>query len=232
MQYVGAVSGSAINGGDVTLDLTALSGGAGSAAIAGDWVVTVGGWLAGSVAGGSGPSTAGYTKSAEYTSANSGLLVAHKLMVTPDTSVVLKGSGNANDGTVYGAMVWRGCPSDTPIGGDKLIKLNSAGGSGTPDSAADTTTVASSAVISFGIKPVNVSGLVAPSGYTKICEAAANDTNPSTMGLAYKIVPAIGSEDPGAWTTFPGSGGWLAFTFIIAPRGGDGNFFALLPPFN
>lgn len=115
---VGIVTGTAINGGDVTLDLTALTGGSDSAPSLGDIVLVAS--AVGNNLNAANPATpSGWTNEVSISSDDSfdtALDVFYKIMgSTPDTSVICAGTGGADDATSATAFVFRGVNQGAPF---------------------------------------------------------------------------------------------------------------------
>jgi hypothetical protein len=205
IQFVGGVKGSAVDGGNVVLDLTALTGGLASSPSENDLVL-----LSGGSAGGGTVSLPGdYTLTAINFTATK---VGRKAMgATPDTSVTVTGSGNANHGTAAIAFVFRGVCPVTP---EDATATTTTGSSTNPDPPSITTVTDNAAVIAGANSTANDTSITAPSGYGSQFDIVGDDTNDITIGLSWKAVAAAGAENPAAWTGWS-TGGWRSFSIAL-----------------
>lgn len=193
------------NGGDVTINFTAL---------AGDLVCVFGGHP---TRGGSsyGPSTSGYTQDTLDTATNTcGFGFWHKSMgTTPDTSVTCKGTGNTQDACAYVVYVVRGVNASTQIDATSVI---TNGSSTNPDSPSITTATNNALVISAAGSVVNDATITAPSGYSTVLSNNATDNNPYTAAAAYLTKATAGAENPASFTNWS-TGAWKAITVALRP---------------
>jgi len=203
--FRGGVEGSAINGGNITLDLTALTGGSGTAALAGD-VVHV---LASNSGGGTiAISTAGYTLLLDQVASDYGRKVMGS---TPDTSVNITGSGNANHSVVAIALVFSGVDNTKP---EDATTTTATGSSTNPDPPSITTTTTDAWVVAAMVTAVLDTSVTAPTGYGNQFDIAGDDTSDTTIGMATKTVATPGAEDPAAWTNVS-TAGWRGITVAL-----------------
>jgi hypothetical protein len=211
IQLVGYVSGTAQNGTDVTLDLTALTGGIASAAADKDVVVVIGGF------GGNTPGADPDISTAGYTELNTiGNFTAHwkRMTSSPDTQVVGVGDGEGKTGVGYIATVWRGVDISTAI---DATTTSSTGSNSSPNSPSITTVTNGAIVLSvFGSSGNDlVDGT--PVSYPFATYINTNDTDDAAFGIAaYEKLSGAGPEDPGAWS-LTGSASWAAFTIALRP---------------
>lgn len=222
---VGGTTASAINGGNVALNLTLIAGLA-----ANDLVI---------VAFGIGDSDdvdfnmsvveAGWTELCDLFSND--LQDAHlgvywkKMGVTPDTAVTGLGQGGTNAACAAAAIAFRGVDTVTPFD----VASVTATGLNTyiANPAAITWSTAGAWVVIAG-SSAHTNGAVTytmPAGYTTNARSVgANDTNDITVGLAYNSSPAA-TEDPGNMSP---SGGdvadfaWATLTMALRPASGGG----------
>jgi hypothetical protein len=151
ISYVGGQTGSAINGGTISLSLTSLSGGSGSTAQAGDIVIV-------SVGKGSNGASVPTLSSSGYTQISglyanddydANLLTTYKIMGgTPDTTVEIAGSGNAGYGLTAIAHVFRGVHQSTPL--DVTATTATGTNTGRPTPPAITPTTSGSLIVCIG----------------------------------------------------------------------------------
>lgn len=201
IQFVGSVSGFYSGaGGQVTLDLTALTGGIDTAAREGDVVFVMHASRRSSDEE-VGVATAGYTEVADiYGSANEGanLSVSHKRMgPTPDTSVT---TNTLVGGRVCAiAYVLRNVDPDTVL--DVAVVTATKTNSGIADPGSITPLNAGALVLAVGASiSSTTTALTGPSGYSNhvtICNTS--NANYIHLGVAMKAWTS-GSEDPGAWS--------------------------------
>lgn len=207
IEFVGRAFGTALNGGDVSLDLTTLTGGIAASPSQNDLVIVTGGFV-GATAG---VNTAGYTEIVDQTNTIE-QIVAYKIMgATPDTTVDCAGGGDANDAVAYVAFVFRGVDTANPLAATTTL---ATGSSTTPDSpsitvGADTVVITAVASATFS------SGLSTPLHWASN-NAQNDDTSDATAGLAYQTQNAAATVDPPSWTGFV-SGAWCAATVALRP---------------
>lgn len=202
---VGEAEASAINDGDVTLDLSGLS------LLENDVVVLV------ASGGVSAPSmtTSGYTATVVGTT----ILAWKRMGSTPDTSAVVNITGISSlFASAAVAIAFRGVDTTTAMD----ATITSANSSGTnPDSPSITTVTDGAGVISAFGSFVADAAVTAPSGYGDQVDIASTDTVPATAGMAWLTKASAGAEDPASWTNVS-SGTWAAFTVALRPAGGGG----------
>lgn len=222
ISFVGRASGSAINGGDVTITLPS--------GIQENDLVIVGYSI------GDGDNvdfdmallTSGYTEVADLF-ANSlndtNLGVYWKVMgAPPDTSVVCDGQGGTNAAVAGVCMVFRGVDTTTPMD----VTPTTATGIGTfnPDPPAiNWGTLGVWTVIIGANGHIRGTGsYLFPSGYTtNALSRVADDSNDTTIGIGYNTNPAS-PEDPGVMThsgTDSTAFSWCAVTLALRPASGS-----------
>jgi hypothetical protein len=188
ISFIEAKSGSANNGGNVTVNFTSAQ--------SGDFVLVVGGFQdAGSNAG---VSTAGYTELVELGLVNS-TIISYKF-ITSDTGLTGLGTTQSSDGAAYVALVFRGVDTTTPIDNSYA----SATGTGEPNSPSITTLTDGAVVVSGFVlnESRTISGSVGPSGYATVDGnylVNTSDSNNVTVGATWKTVSPAGAENPGPW---------------------------------
>jgi hypothetical protein len=188
ISFIEAKSGSANNGGNVTVNFTSAQ--------SGDFVLVVGGFQdAGSNAG---VSTAGYTELVELGLVNS-TIISYKF-ITSDTGLTGLGTTQGSDGAAYVALVFRGVDTSNPIDNS----FSSATGTGEPNSPSLTTLTDGAVVVSGFVlnESRTIAGSVGPSGYATVDGnylVNTSDTNNVTVGATWKTISPAGAENPGAW---------------------------------
>ena len=208
-QFVGYVSATGTNT-LVDLDLTALTGGAGSTALEND-VVVVCGVISDLVI----PSmtTSGYT-TATSGSANdtedTALIVAYKVMgATPDTQARVNFTGGgAGDASAAIAFVFRGVDTTTPL--DVTPTISQVTNTVLADPPSITTATGGKGAILMGIGGGgHANGVQTYSDtagdYTTFFSIGSNSTNDATLGVGYALAVSDGTTyNPSAFT-FSGS---------------------------
>lgn len=217
IEFVGGIAGGASDGGNVTLDLTALAGGIAAAAIEGDFVLVFGGHTSGG-GGDASISTSGYTEIWDSGSQPDVVLAWKFMGSTPDTTVVGTGDGNVADGAAYAALVFRGVDPTTPI---DTTTTTATGSSTNPDNPSITATTTESVIAVFAGSVVTDGSITQPTGYTGQVNANVNETvGDFTVGAAYKAAFNNGEvENPASWTTWS-TGAWAAATVCLRPEAG------------
>jgi hypothetical protein len=204
-----AISGTAINGGDVTLDLTTI------ATLAENDVVYV---LCGTprVAAGAGTSSSGWTSiSGPHDNTSVRTQVFRKVMgATPDTSFVATGTANVSDGTIAVAIALRGVDTTTPEDATPVSKTDTA--STNPDPSAIVTVTANAWVVVMAASASNDAAVIIPSGYGNGHSNTVNDTRPISGSVATILEATAGSEDPPSWTSW-NTARWGAYTIAVRP---------------
>jgi hypothetical protein len=188
ISFIEAKSGSANNGGDVTINF--------SNAQSGDFVLVVGGFQ--DTAADAGVSTSGYTEYVELGTVNS-TIISYKF-ITSDTGLTATGSTQASDGAAYVALVFRGVDTSNPIDNNYA----SATGTSEPNSPSITTVTNGAVVVSGFVlnESTTIAGSVGPSGYQTVDSnylASSNDSDNVTAGATWKAVSIAGAENPGPW---------------------------------
>jgi hypothetical protein len=205
-----AQAGANLNGNDVTLTFDGTPA-------EGDLVVLVGG--NGSFDGDEpiGPSTSGYTQQGLHQRPQFASGVWTKFLgVSPDASVVCQGGGDNRDAGSYACVVLRGVDA-TPL--DATI-VETGESTAVPINYSGVTTVTDGAwVIVGGSQQKQAVAGAAPTGYSNLAAAGANDTNAHGSAIGTKEIATAGAEDPGDWTWNAGDA-WYGFTIAIRPAGG------------
>jgi hypothetical protein len=159
--------------------------------------------------------TSGYTEA--YNAGNTGnitLGVFYKRMgPTPDTNVVCKGSGNADDAIVYACYVLRNVDNSVL---DTAVTV-ATGSSTNPNSPSITTLTNKAMVMSLAISKVSDNAVTPPTGYANQVFTRDTQVNPATLSGATIIKTLYGVEDPPAWSNWA-SGDWRAVTVAIRAK--------------
>jgi hypothetical protein len=211
--FVGRTSGSAINGGNVTLTLNSgLTGGSGSAVAEGDLVI-VGGAVPSGASGTPGwPGDWTVINNGSNSAGNGRLFTALKKMgPTPDTSVTFTGDGSGTSSVAAFAHVISGADYD-----DTVSPTTATGSSTDPNPAAITPDENNSAVVALAFSRVNETAVTAPTNYNDLTFAlGGSDTNDVSLAGAWRDGRSSGvSEDPAAFTAWA-TGSWRTVTFVI-----------------
>ena len=208
----GALEGTALDGGDVTLVFPG-----GGVVVAGDYVLVWGGHdrPVSDTARQAAISTSGYTQI--FTEANDLQLTfgvwLKKMGSTPDTQVVGVGGGDASEGVTYCAYIFHGVDPTTP---QDAAPVHVNGSSTNPNPAQIDTATANAWVVPCTISSLNDASVTAPSGYTNQIDILADDTRNSTTGGATKAIASPGTENPANWTGW-GNSRWRCVTVALRP---------------
>lgn len=225
--YVGGATAVSAGNTDVSVSLTALSGGSGSAALEGDLVI-----FAYNVADADNVdlnpvcNTAGFTEIADLfgdgtNDANLG--VYWKFMgSSPDTSVVGEGNIGGTDTAIQAvAMVFRGVRT-VADGGPFDVALQPATGTtgGNPDPPSIDTSGAAgiwTVIVGANAHTANVDGTFsAPTNYTTdFLTVGSQDTADGIIGMGYNASPSD-PENPGTMTSSATATGWCAVTIALS----------------
>lgn len=205
-------TGTAINGGDVTLTFSTTP--------SKDDIAVV---FAGSSNWDDNPvgiSTTGYIEIASFTASSSGrasIGAFYKRMgASPDSTVTCTGDGHSFTATAGIAYILRGVDVTTALD----VAATTAGETlGVPTAPAITTvTNGAWVVIGAGNGGLDTSpGTV--SGYSNHYNAAANDTVDASFATATKEIASFGTETPGAWGSWS-TGYYYAITIAFRPSVG------------
>ena len=231
IQFVGSV---VVNGSGATTPQTltlssGLTGGIGSAAATGDFVVVLNGWGAGTD---DTPtiSTSGYTVLSpgtdRYVSAVSGgdangIAGFKYFSGAPDASVQVTWSGNAAKGAVAAALVFRGVNAATQM--DVTETVASSNSSILVDPSSITPITAGAKVLVLGIAAGNATNITwnMPSSINGWTTAyGTGSTHSSALGAGYYDWTS-GAYDPAAWTLATGSDAttksYMSWTLALRP---------------
>lgn len=224
ISFIDSASNSAINGGDVTVDLSGID-------IQEDDLVIVGYSIGGdSNKAMSVSSPTGYIEVADLyanDSNDANLGVYYKIQgATPDSSVTVSGSAQADESTAAVAMVFRGVDTTTPM--DVTPTTATGIDSADPDppsinhnNPSGLWTVIVGASASAGGAATTYSF---PTGYTTDAVSLTSEDFPfdTTLGIGYRSSGVSDPEDPGimTWSGFGSaqlSASWGAVTIALRP---------------
>lgn len=223
LTYVGGAEGAATSVA-FNVSLTALTGGAASAAAAGDLVIVSDGFV-GTTDGDPGVGTVGYTEIADLyrSDANdANFSVNWKIMGgTPDTTVSCNGSGVTTSVSVCAVHVWRNVDQTTPL--DVTSTTATGANSGVPNGPAITPVTSGAVVVTAGLgtSAAAITEVTVPTGYGNLVSAnpASDPGLTARIGVASKAWVS-GAEDPAAWGGFDTANvnSWGAVTLAIRPE--------------
>lgn len=200
----------AINGGNVTINIPA------SSVATGDVVVAFGGKPGRATLNVGPPTTLGYTSI--YTTGASvatgpNYWVGFKVMgATPDPSFLGQGSGNAADGTAYGAYVFRGVSS---VVNDTVFQ-RANGNSTNPDAPSIVTATNNAVVFIPAISQVSDTAVFSVLGYSDFKFATGNDTLDVTIAGNWASIATAGSTNPGAYQRWA-TASWVSLSLALKP---------------
>lgn len=203
-------TGSAVNGGDITLSLP-------SGLVQNDVVVVAFGLAQ---AFGGGTSSAGWTQLGSTTdtggSPGARTEMWRKVMgASPDSSIVLTGSADITLASSAIAIAFSGVDTTTP---EDATPTSAIGAASLPDPPSVTPNTTGAVSIIFAAVPaVDITGTGAPAGYGDFTQVVGDDNKDVTSYLAWKSGLTGGTpEDPGTFTGTP-IGLWAAWTVILKP---------------
>jgi hypothetical protein len=217
--FRGSASGTVINGGTVSIDLTAITG------LAQDDVVCI--YTISSAGTLADPS--GWTPIQSDTSVNATAYQAgawYKVMTaSPDTSVSFWDTGGTGDSGTALAFAFSGVDTSTPMDttATEAEGSNLPGGAGCPaivPASDDCMIVVFMGASNLDATPGTLSNYTQPTTF----HATSNDTSDTSSSGAYRLLSggAGASEDPGAWTTWGGAGDTYGVTIALRPAAATG----------
>jgi len=198
-------AGAAINGADVTLTFSTTPA-------QGDVVVVWGGHFnrAGSSVG---PSTSGYTSLINDVATLPFFSIAYKVMgVSPDATVVCRGSGNVADAAAYGCYVLRGVELAAVL--DTSVVAAGPTASTNPNAATVTTTTPLAWVLALALSANSDATPGTITSFVNHVQAAGSDTNSAAVAGATLEQSTPGSRNPAAWSSWS-TGMWKTATMAI-----------------
>lgn len=226
IQYVGGKTAGRANGtSDLSVAINSgLTGGIGSAALAGDLViVTVSTGTAARQPALAITTPSGYTAlTAQRTTAttyDTNVQTSYKRMgSTPDTTVTIPASGNNADGQAYTIQVFRGVDDINPLD----VTPTYATGSGTnsnPNPAAITPVTAGSWIVFCGGGAAATGAVYTASYLTNFLSSNGADTNDGTVGAGYYTAWTSGAYDGAAFAggNANAANSWGCTTIALRP---------------
>ena len=236
ISFLGSAENSAANGGDVTLDLTGITGLAG-----GDLVIV--GYAIGHDNNTGRDLTINtptdYIEVADLLVGDTQdceLGVFYKVQgASPDASVVVEGHGGMDDAVVAVAMAFRGVDTTTPMDVTATTANNSDQSNPDPPSISPATAGAWVVIVGATAHVFGGAGTYTfPTGYTTdAIDRSADDADDVSIGMGYNSSPASPTESPGLMLHSGGTAAtdsWLAVTLALRPAAdGGGGGGSILP---
>jgi len=218
--YVGGATGVSVGNTDVSVSLTALTGGSDSAPTAGDLII-----FAYNVADADNVdldqvcNTAGFAEIADLfgNGTNDANLGVYWQIHTSDTAVVGEGSAGGTDTAIQGVvMVFRGVDTGTPFDVTGTTATGTTGGTPAPPAINWSTAGTWTVIVGANAHTANVNGtFTAPTNYTTDFLTVGNqDTADGIIGMGYRTNPAD-PEAPGTMTSSATATGWCAMTMAL-----------------
>ena len=225
LSFVGGTDGAAADGGPVTLDLTALTGGSDSSPQTGDVVYVVLGALDSDGIEDLTLATSGYTVVGGASDPDWHTRVFRKIMgSTPDTDVVSY-TASSSVALSMACHVWRGADQTTP---EDAAATTASAPSGSQPDCPSITTVTDGAVVLACAGAISSDAVhTPPSGYDNHFDNGASDSFDSSVSISSKVVSSAGAENPGAYADWHTR--WAAITVAIRPAINLGRMFAVFP---
>ena len=225
ISYVGGATASSAGNTDVSVDLTALTGGSDSSPSNGDLVI-----FAFNIADADNVdlnlvcNTADFAEIADLFgngTQDANLGVFWKIMgATPDTAVVGEGSTGGTDTSILAAvMVFRGVDQTTPFDVAATTATGTTGGLPDPPSIDWSTAGAWTVVVGANAHAAGSGGaFTAPTNYTTdfLTIGDVNDTADGIIGMGYNSSPSD-PENPGQFADNVAATGWCAVTMALRP---------------
>lgn len=216
--FEGSVSGSATNGGTVTLTIPS------SAAVANNTVIVVH----------TINSTRTFTSTTWTVTSSTGINyteiqtpvgqtgwikfnVGRRIMTsTGEVTLTVLGSGQLTDTTAGLALIFSGVSTSTP---EDTTPTSTIGLTANPDSPSITTVTANAGVVIYG-SIGNSTILTAPTSFLNLVRTNVNDTNPVAAAMAWITIASTGAFNPAAFTGGLTSTGWVSGTLALRPDAG------------
>lgn len=211
--FIGSTSGTAINGGNVTLTLSGISGIA-----TGDLVYIASGTFGRAGNEGRIGNALGFTADRDVTNTIR-LRTAYKIYNSgTDGTCTVEGSTNAADGMTAVAFVFRGTNAGTFA--LDVTSTTATGSSTNPDPPSITPTDANCCIIAGAVSavvdatPGTITNYTEPTTFVN----TASDTNNSTTAMAYRILSggAGAAENPAAFSSWS-TAAWVSFSVALRP---------------
>jgi len=224
IQYVGGNSGNSINGGSVTVSLTALTGGLSSSAQAGDLVIAA--YCEASLSDTTmvirDPSSANYTLIfnefyANGTTSDTNLRVAYKRLTAADASVTFVGSASTNNSLAGVVHVYRGVHATTPL--DVTATGATGTGTGRPNPASITPVTPGAKIIIVGASATQGTAAAYTAAYlSNLVQAQGSDTFDAMIGMG-RVDWTSGAYDGAQFTggTTATGDSWASMSIALRP---------------
>lgn len=216
ISVMSSTGGSAVSGGNVALVFPTTT-------VANDVAYVIGGHVSHAGSGGTGPTaTSSFTQlilltsTSSTNSSNCTIGVWRRVLDAATSGVTCQGTGSASDATAYITYVLRGVDTAQP---EDVTVTTAVATTANPDPPAIVTARINCCIIAISGSIVNDATPGTISGYSSVTNANATDNFPMTVAGAFKNSVTIGSENPGAWSSF--SAGSNA-SITIAVRSADG----------
>ncbi|MCA3574828.1 MAG: hypothetical protein IOC86_13015 [Aestuariivirga sp.] len=223
IEFVGSATATATANAGTSIDLTALTGGIGSAAAAGDIVLLL--RTATGTMSSLDLSVSGYERVTDLAPAvlfddTVNHEVFWKLMPgTPDTSITLPLASSSVEQSAI-AMVFRGVDPTTPFDATRVTASSTT--TATPNPAQITTVTNNAVVVVMASSNSEDAVVTSPSGYSTAIVASIGD---SQSYACYKAIPSAGAENPAAFTNVANPSGQDIYgctTLALRPAAGAG----------
>lgn len=225
ISFIGSTSEAALNGSDITLDLTVISG------IAQNDIVIIGYAIGSSDDGDYNlvvNTPTDYNEVADLFADDTQdcqLGVFYKVQgATPDTDVVVEGFGNMNNSVTVIAMVFRGVDPTTPMDVTPTTATGIDSANANPPSINHNNPAGVWTVIvgAAGHNQGDGRSFTFPTGYTtNAVSLSANDSDDILLGMGYRSSGVSDPEDPGVMTFTGGADNvifsWCGVTIALRP---------------
>lgn len=214
--FVGMTSGTATDGGNVTLTINSgLTGGIRAAIAANDFAIAVG---ATGGAGGTPAWPGGWTErdNGLNSLSTARMVTATRKLDGSETTVQFTGDGAATSSIGAAIYVFANVDETTPLDG---VSVTIATGSSTnPNCPSITPGTTGATVVAIAFSRNNDTAITAPTNYVHLMQRASGaDTNDVTIGIAHRNDRTGGvAEDPAAFTGWA-TASWRAISLVLRP---------------
>ena len=208
--FVGATTGSAINGGNATVTLA-------SSRVAGDYIVVA------VTQGTSKTSTLTVTTSSglSYTQIVTTIVssltrfgVFRRILGSSDeTSIIIGGTGGSSDCVTAVSHIFDGVDPTTP---EDVTATSTIGSGTTPDSPSITVVTSNDVIVSAVGNSIVGGGITAPASFSDATNVTGNDTRDATTAQAWILNNSTSAFSPGSWTS-TAAAGWCSATIALRP---------------
>lgn len=211
ISFVNSTTGSAINGGNVTLTLPGAYKPGDVAYVAITLATTKATAL--SVASSSGGAYSQVVSTITSSNARFGVFRQVIPSTAGLTQAVITGTGGSTDATSGVVHIFRGVEISSP---EDVAATSTTGFSSIPDSPSITVVSCSAAILtSVGCQTVNT--ITAPTSFLDAATVLGNDTYDARTGQAWIINASTSAFNPGPWTNTVGTFAWCAATIALEP---------------